>query len=132
MKIFIISILIFSLIIISVNASTVYDFIIGRPVQTNEDNFTFLVGRPYIIMNGTIGEAPVGDTCDCSSIQAANAIDCSENCDISVCDFGGENFTTINTGSLTVSGDLTNIDELLIGTTGCNITLDTGINMIWQ
>jgi len=52
---------------------------------------------------------PVGDTCDCSSIQAGNPIDCSENCDIDACNVGGIDVVFINSGTIIVNGDVTNI-----------------------
>jgi len=51
----------------------------------------------------------VGDTCDCSSLQTGTIIDCSENCDISVCDVGNKDVVFTSSGTITTSGDVTNI-----------------------
>ncbi len=54
------------------------------------------------------GAGPVGDTCDCSSIQSGIDVDCSENCDIEACDAQGQDITFVGDGNILVLGDVTN------------------------
>jgi parallel beta-helix repeat protein len=66
-----------------------------------------------------------GSTCDCSSIQAGTAINCAENCDIGACNVGGIAVTFINTGTVTTSGDVTNILRTT-WSSGCTLILGVG------
>jgi len=45
-------------------------------------------------------------TCDCSSIQAGTAVDCSENCDIDDCDANLVDLVFYGIGKITLIGDL--------------------------
>lgn len=88
-------------------------------------NFTTPIAALYnetedVNVSVTSGVVP-GDTCDCSSIQAETPIDCSENCDIDDCDVGGIDVTFTNCGTITVMGDVTNIQNTIFDTTtpGC-------------
>ena len=74
-------------------------------------------------------------TCDCASIQAGTTIDCSEGCDISSCDANGENINIIGTGSISISGDITNYGDVLIQGTDvsnkCEVTCQGGCFSEW-
>lgn len=69
----------------------------------------------------SLAESGGGSTCDCSSIQAGTTIDCSENCDIEACDASTEDITFSGTGSISISGDITNFGDITIqGTDASN------------
>jgi hypothetical protein len=66
-----------------------------------------------------------GNTCSCASIQAGTPINCAENCDIGACDVGGIAVTFINTGTITTSGDVTNILRTTWAS-GCKVIIGSG------
>lgn len=70
--------------------------------------------------------AVVGDTCDCSSIQAGTSIDCSENCIIDeTCDVGGIDVIFTNSGIITITADVSNIKNYYLPV-GCTRILKGG------
>lgn len=66
-----------------------------------------------------------GTTCDCSSIQVGTSINCAENCDIGACNVGGIAVAFINTGTITTSGDVTNILRTN-WSPGCKVVIGSG------
>lgn len=58
-------------------------------------------------VNITTPPGPV-DTCECSSIQAGATVDCTENCDVEVCDASGQNITFSGSGTVEIIGNITN------------------------
>ena len=108
-----------------------------------QNNFSNLTDNKYDITAWTIdeagntnkttrtiivetGEPPVGDTCDCSSIQAGTVVDCSESCDIEACDAEGNDILISGFGNILISGDITNYGNVrIIGdspTNRCTVT----------
>jgi hypothetical protein len=66
-----------------------------------------------------------GSTCVCSSIQAGTAINCAENCDIGTCNVGGIAVIFTSTGTITTSGDVTNILRTN-WSPGCKVVIGSG------
>jgi len=68
------------------------------------------------------GAPPVGDTCDCTSIQAGTIVNCAENCivDGAVCNAGGLNVRFNGAGLVTLTTDIKNYGKVII-TGGCTV-----------
>jgi len=77
------------------------------------------------LWNISIGYTTVEDTCDCSSIQGGTTIDCTENCDIGVCNVGGIDMTFSGAGNIYLTGDVENYADVYIYN-GCNVYCTTG------
>jgi len=77
------------------------------------------------LWNISIGYTTVEDTCDCSSIQGGTTIDCTENCDIGVCNVGGIDMTFSGAGNIYLTGDVENYADVYIYN-GCNVYCTKG------
>lgn len=72
-----------------------------------------------------------GDTCSCSSLQAGNPIDCSENCMTDQeCDLGGVTVSTVNAGHVWIIYNITKFGGIDSISDGCNITFLQDVSVI--
>ena len=86
------------------------------------NNFTFIVP----VDPPTKSEPPVGDTCECSSIQAGTVINCAENCDITtVCNANGQNIIASGSGTILLTANVINFGNINI-INGCNVICNGG------
>jgi len=100
----------------------------GYTINTNEEELNFTLSNDYTIntnaidLNFTLAEAEEGavSTCECSSIQAGNPVDCTEECDISACDALGQDIIMRGMGGITMSGDITNYGNVAVSG-GCKV-----------
>lgn len=61
------------------------------------------------------------NSCQCSSIQAGTTIDCSDNCEIGTCNANGQDILFQGTGTIIITGDITNYGTVdIIGTDSDN------------
>ena len=101
-------------------------------LKSNNTDSSILYGFNATFNNLSVsgGGGGGGDTCDCSSIQAGTTIDCSQKCDISTCNANGKDIFISGTGTVTISGDITNYGNIDIYGTDinnkCIVTCNTG------
>ena len=91
------------ILLVSTVTAIAYEWVGGQPVKSDETNFEWVGGQPYIVMNGTVAEAPPEDTCSCPA-SGDWVINCADNCVIDDdCSMPNNDIHTYGTGTLEIN-----------------------------